>query len=190
LSQLHPINVFKYSGRVSKLEEKLDDLVMLIKGTPQGITAFEKGGNSSMAASPASSGIVSSHPQLSKRLNSMRDATPGHDIGSRGLGPYPPQPGYQPEKDPDFVQGNILLDNFRAMMCYFPFVIIPGNIDAQSLWRLKPNLYKAIMVVTSRDENFQHAQAKEILDNLFIGVVQRGEQSIDMLLGALVIAAW
>jgi hypothetical protein len=84
-----------------------------------------------------------------------------------------------------------LLNNFRGMSAYFPFVHLPEHLTAESIVKDRPFLLLA--AVTNGASKYQHLQAaliekfKTVLSqNLIIA----GEKDLDLLQGLLVHLAW
>ena len=77
------------------------------------------------------------------------------------------------------------------MTPHFPFVVIPPGTTAGQLHQQKPFLYSAIMMsVAFRSVSKQMAMAKDIMTDLSVRLLQRGEKSMDLLQGLLVYSAW
>jgi hypothetical protein len=89
-----------------------------------------------------------------------------------------------------FERANILLDRFRTMTGYFPFVVIPPAADAKTLSKERPFLYRAIVAVAEQNPNDQRDQARDIMQYLALHMFQLGEKNLDMLLRVLVLIAW
>jgi hypothetical protein len=76
------------------------------------------------------------------------------------------------------------------MTVYFPFVVVPGTVDAKTLLKERPFLYRTIMAAAERNADVQKDQVTEIMQYLTLHTAQRGEKSLDLLLGLLVNIAW
>jgi hypothetical protein len=73
----------------------------------------------------------------------------------------------------------------------FPFVVIPPSTTAAQLHQQIPFLCTAIMMsVTFQNVPKQMAMAKDIMTDLSVRLLQRGEKSMDLLQGLLVYSAW
>ena len=89
-----------------------------------------------------------------------------------------------------FEKANLLLNRFRAMTDFFPFVIVPPTIDAKTLMGERPFLYKSIMAAAEQNPYEQRDQAKDIVQYLALHMFQFGEKNLDILLGVMVLIAW
>lgn len=84
------------------------------------------------------------------------------------------------------------LQEFRVNMANnFPFVVVPPGTDAAELRATRPNLYDAIMMITT----YRDASRQSKLRNRFIQIVMKqlfmeGKKSLDLLQGLLVFIAW
>lgn len=84
-----------------------------------------------------------------------------------------------------------VLEIFRTQMSpLFPFLIIPSSVTAEDMRREKPFLFLNISMVvcqsSSRQQELSTAVQKYVADH----IIMRGEQSLDLLQGLLVNAAW
>ncbi|EAA58577.1 hypothetical protein AN6759.2 [Aspergillus nidulans FGSC A4] len=84
-----------------------------------------------------------------------------------------------------------LLDGFRSLARYFPFVIIPADWTVTYMAEDRPFLLlSAVACVASRFSNLQQALAEELKGTLSHRVVIAGEKGLDLLQGLLVHLAW
>lgn len=84
-----------------------------------------------------------------------------------------------------------LLDGFRSLARYFPFVIIPADWTATYMAEVRPFLLlSAVACASSRFINLQQALAEELKGTLSHRVVIAGEKGLDLLQGLLVHLAW
>ena len=73
---------------------------------------------------------------------------------------------------------------------HFPFVIVPDG-SVENLYRLRPVLVMGIIVAASfRSLSQQRVLAGNLLEYLSLHVLLRGEKSLDLLQGLLILAAW
>jgi hypothetical protein len=121
----------------------------------------------------------------------MRYGTPVQ-LSEQGHVSVPPfaRTVFQDINEQKFDRANILLDRFRTMTVYFPFVIIPQTVDARTLLKERPFLYRTIMAAAEQNPNDQRDQVKDIMQYLALHILQLGEKNLDMLLGILVHIAW
>jgi len=113
-------------------------------------------------------------------------------VSEQGRVPVPPfaRTVIQEIDEQKFERANILLDRFRTMTVYFPFVVIPDTVDARTLFGERPFLYKTIMAAAEQNPNDQRDQVRDIIQYLALHLLQLGEKNLDMLLGVLVHTAW
>ena len=84
-----------------------------------------------------------------------------------------------------------LLDLFRNMNKYFPFVVIEPRSTVQSMAQDRPFLLLAILATaSSANKRLQTILDKEFRASLGQNVVLHGEKSLDILQGLLVYIAW
>lgn len=84
-----------------------------------------------------------------------------------------------------------LLDRFRKMSSYFPFVLLPDGSTVSSMAEDRPFLLLA--AVTSASSKYPHLQnslAEEFKETLSSRVIMAGERDLDLLQGLLVHLAW
>lgn len=199
------VNLLNFlSGRVAKLEEKLDSLVMLLNN-PSGRTPVAEPveqlsvlptSQSSISSPPITNAVPTLTLEPSRALDDLepvntRGESPVQlaEQGSDSIPPYA-RTFFQAINEQKLERANILLDRFRVMMAYFPFVVLPPTIDARTLSRERPFLYRAIMAAAEQDPIHQRDQAKDVVQYLALHMLQLGEKNLDMLLGVLVHLAW
>jgi hypothetical protein len=117
----------------------------------------------------------------------MRGRTPVHTTEQGSIPTFAPTVLQDEE---NFQEADVLLNRFRTMTVYFPFVIIPPTVDARILSREKPFLFKAIMAAAEQNPTKQRDQVKEIMKYLALHIFELGEKNLDLLLGVLVHTAW
>jgi hypothetical protein len=84
-----------------------------------------------------------------------------------------------------------LLNGFRKMQLYYPFVVISDEWTATSMIVDRPFLLLAAVINTaSKYPQLQKALSREFKDILANRVVVAGEKSMDLLQGLLVHLAW
>jgi hypothetical protein len=95
----------------------------------------------------------------------MRDGTPVQ-LSEQGRVSVPPfalaRTVFQEINEQKFERANSLLNRFRTMTVYFPFVIIPPTVDARTLLNERPFLYRTIMAAAEQNPNDQRDQVKDI----------------------------
>ncbi|CAG8321418.1 unnamed protein product [Penicillium salamii] len=84
-----------------------------------------------------------------------------------------------------------VLEVFRKqMLLLFPFLMIPSEVTAEELRREKPFLFMNICMVVCQSSVRQREIVKSVQRYVAEHIVMRGEQSLDLLQGLLVNAAW
>ncbi|KAL4749092.1 hypothetical protein BDW72DRAFT_205032 [Aspergillus terricola var. indicus] len=84
-----------------------------------------------------------------------------------------------------------LLDGFRSLVRYFPFVVIPAGWTVAYMAADRPFLLlSAVACASSRFSGLQQALAEELKETLSHRVVIAGERDLDLLQGLLVHLAW
>lgn len=85
-----------------------------------------------------------------------------------------------------------LFEQYRTSMSgHFPFAPIPSGISTYNMTRDRPFLYTCcVMSAAHRDPPLQARIAKDILKYISEHMILRGEKSLDLLQGLLVVTAW
>lgn len=85
-----------------------------------------------------------------------------------------------------------LLDIFRENLARStPFVLIPSEMNAQTLSTEKPFLYRAILTVASyHDSVHQIALGQQFIKDVTEYLILQGQKSLDLLQGLLVYISW
>lgn len=83
-----------------------------------------------------------------------------------------------------------LLDKFRGMASYFPFVQLSETWTAVSMAEGRPFLLLAAVAAASSEFHLQDALVRQFKESLSKRVVVAGEKDLDLLQGLLVHLAW
>jgi hypothetical protein len=84
-----------------------------------------------------------------------------------------------------------LLERFRGMASYFPFVRLPYSCTAASMAEDRPFLLlAAVAAASSKYCHLQDALIRQFKESLSQRVVMAGEKDLDLLQGLLVHLAW
>jgi hypothetical protein len=137
--------------------------------------------------------LASPKPRPVSDVNSleMRYGTPVQLSGQGRVSvPHVAQTVFQEINEQKFERANVILDRFKTMAAYFPFVVIPPTVDARILLRERPFLFRTIMAAAEQNPNDQKDQARDVMQYLALHLFQLGEKNLDMLLGVLVHIAW
>ncbi|UNI23349.1 hypothetical protein JDV02_009175 [Purpureocillium takamizusanense] len=196
------------SSRTAQIEERLNGLVNLLQASG------EFNGPRSVQASPHSHSQkletqTPSPAQHTPSGSSTTNAPPSshpqqHDYGGGG-GDWSIPPSYNEHAVPACIcrpesgdappppdSDDVLLDMYRRdMQPVFPFVIIPPDCDAGTLYRSRPFLMSAIRMVASfRSLRSMRAQMYHLMTHLADHMLIRSARSLDLLQGIIVMLGW
>jgi hypothetical protein len=194
--------------QVSEMEAKIDGLVTLLKSTQQPSLNNQPVGflpdpslNRISHAPPTPSPIGGPYPSLhSTRLGDGEKQSPLvpaliqdglssiRVANSRMHRTSESSPPFGIKSNPE--EAEVLLNRFRQMTPYFPFIVLPASITARNLLRERPFLYHCIMAVSCQSPQRQIAFGEEMMQYLGEQMLVKGEKSIDLLLGILTYAGW
>ncbi|KAL8383469.1 hypothetical protein RB595_010595 [Gaeumannomyces hyphopodioides] len=193
-------------SRTAQLEEKLDDLVSLLKTQRQakeGAGSASVGGEVPSALPQARASAARGRlPRFSDQIAPIIPSPPSsHDAEPRTLLSVQPDkatPSPQltpssasPPGSADLVEAERSLDAFRTRFIrFFPFMHIPVSMTAQNLSRSRPLTMLAIRCVTSRSFAKQQELSDELRGLISNRAVVQYESSIDILLAILAFAGW
>ncbi|KAI5459808.1 hypothetical protein BGZ63DRAFT_258472 [Mariannaea sp. PMI_226] len=187
------------ASRTAQLEEKLDDLVSILRASqnanPQSIPAGESpaftGSQAltsrldSLAAAATSStspGMPSSIPQA------FDPASTAHGTPTSSTPPDINETYQLPEPTP--AEAEIYLKKFRDWLPNFPFMVLPHDVTAESLRKERPFLWLCIMNITTMSCP-QNAILKErVRQEIAQRVIVNNERNMDVLLGLICYLAW
>lgn len=180
-------------SRTAHLEEKLDDLVSLIRSQ----TAVKGPNESPPVPTPGSLGQSGSDatalPSLSSDSspNTVNTSAPNcRAWGGKTNPTYSTSDveldHYVPEKE-----AQERLDLFRRDYPQFgPVVYIPSNVTAKELHQTRPLLWISIMACTTRSTKEAHVIGDKVRHIVSERVVRQYERSLDLLQGLLVFLCW
>jgi hypothetical protein len=178
------------SSRVAQLEEKLDDLVSLLKSSHdvevQDQTADETVDTSPLRNPSTGTSAKTCSPEAAMNgntVNRKRCTLPFRDDDE--------STSSQPTSKPTG-QEDVYLQVYRSHMSrYFPFVMILDSISAEELAQSKPFLLEVIQVAASyKEQGRQALRGKEVLEDLIRRLLFDSEKSMDLLQGLLVYICW
>lgn len=200
--------------RVQKLEEKLDDLVSLLKSGQENATSSLVSPPETIAAPVSNASTEYPLPDTNKGVVDGSDFCQaeswdrrlhnGGTVHDRFAIPHdmhlPKTPANKVDTLPAYDFGKIdvgtedpdtLLSIFRnEMHPNFPFTAIPDSVSASELRENWPTLFTAVMAVTTRHSGRQARLGKQIIQQLADRVVVRGERNLDLLHGVLTYTGW
>lgn len=180
-------------SRTAHLEEKLDDLVSLIRSQ----TAVKGPNESPPVPTPASLGQSASDgtalPSLSSDSSPNTVNTSVPNCRAWGGKANPSSSAADSELD-YYVPENEAqerLDLFRRDYPQFgPVVYIPPSVTAKELHQNRPLLWISIMACTTRSTKESHVIGDKVRHIVSERVVRQYERSLDLLQGLLVFLCW
>lgn len=190
------------SSRTAQLEEKLDDLVSILRATQH------PGQQSALPLpDPPHLPAVSSTSSYPTRLHSLATAAvttpPFLPAGVFGLVTSGAQDSQslagqhrhgscdisrQPEPTPTEAEGYLI--KFRAWLKNFPFMVLPPDLTAEKLRAERPFLWLCIMNITSMSVPQQHIMRERVRQEAAQKIVISLERSMDVLLGLTCYLGW
>jgi hypothetical protein len=84
----------------------------------------------------------------------------------------------------------MLVDTYRTMSDYFPFVTLPKEYSCRDLLQQRPMLMFAVLTVASYDSVLLQLTLSREFRKVVTVKVMNGEKSLDLLQGLLVFIAW
>lgn len=89
-----------------------------------------------------------------------------------------------------FLHMQILVDTYRTMADYFPFVTLPKDCSCRDLLQQRPMLMFAVLTVASYDSVLLQLTLSREFRKVVTVKIMNGEKSLDLLQGLLVFIAW
>lgn len=180
-------------SRTAHLEEKLDDLVSLIRSQ----TAVKGPNESPPVPTPGSLGQSGSDATALPSLSS--DSSPNTVNTSA-----PPCRAWGGKTNPTNSTANVEIDHYvpeneaqerldlfrRDYPQFGPVVYIPSNVTAKELHQTRPLLWISIMACTTRSTKEAHVIGDKVRHIVSERVVRQYERSLDLLQGLLVFLCW
>jgi hypothetical protein len=192
------------SSRTAQLEEKLDDLVSILRASQSQPVAQQAANNDDppqpdrMNSTPTPS---TDSRQFPSRLDSLATAATSSTTASSAY--RLPTIQYNAEisksidrpqdlywQEPSPVEANARLDKFRTWLPYFGYMHLPAETKAEDLRREKPVLYSVIMDITSMSVPEQYAMSESIRRDLLQRIYIDTERSMDILLAIITFLTW
>lgn len=176
----------------SRLEEKLDDLVTILRS--QAVERQTPDQTKRYTPQSTRYGDSTSPTPAQQNPDVMIDTTASV---IHLLRPASPKASYSPILEdvsvhdvPDRVAEEQLDIFRRAFVPLFPFVHIPATMSAYELRRQKPFLWLVAMSLTTRLTSQQFAMEETIWDIISHRIVSHHLMDLDLLLGVICFAAW
>ncbi|KAH8806171.1 hypothetical protein F5884DRAFT_470427 [Xylogone sp. PMI_703] len=193
------------TGRVQKLEEKLEGLIKelgQLHNQNSSTLQTSSSSSSAQATSPEKLPSTTSQDVLSSSV-SVPSATPNIKLptGGSSWSDAAPTPSLLHDDDStDIIDRGILtLDYARTLLdtfnysyaAFFPFIVLPASTTVESLRREKPFLFLVIMAAAAFSNTpLQHFLGKEIQKQVAIKMIVCNERSLDMLQGLVIYLAY
>lgn len=173
------------TGRIAELEGRLNDLVSRLPPPLNGEDT-----STSPVFTPESTNTLSSGLSTFPNQQTLGAEEVGDTLQDDGAGfestPSVPGPSRSTTDSDD------LLNVFRRKLArQVPFISVPAQMSALTLYRERPFLYQAIIAVASyHDSVHQIELGHQFLKHLTEHLVLQGFKSLDMLQGLLVYITW
>lgn len=180
------------SSRTAQLEEKLDDLVSILR-------ASQHPGSQSGTSPPESSDPAQRYPAITSRLDSLATAATATSNPGSSYSNCTFESPINPNLDindgnvlpePTDAEAEVYLDKFRGWMKNFPFAVISPGLSASDLRRGRPFLWLCIMNTASMSMPQMIMLKDRIRAEVAQKLVIEQEPSMDLLLGLIVHIAW
>ncbi|KAM6519451.1 hypothetical protein FALCPG4_013083 [Fusarium falciforme] len=198
------------SSRTAQLEEKLDDLVSILRATQSANGAHPQTPPTTTPGStathpPPNSYCPSSVLHTPSRLDSLATAATSssdnfssmpHAFGTTSSIETPMESAALPSDDsyllpePTPAEAEVYLDKFRSWLPRFPFMVLPKDQTAENLRKEKPFLWLCIMNITTTSHPQQVKMKERIRQEAAQRVIVDHERSMDVLLGLVCYIAW
>ncbi|KAM5372836.1 hypothetical protein ACJZ2D_007293 [Fusarium nematophilum] len=190
------------SSRTAQLEEKLDDLVSILRATQSG-NAHSQPSSSTSQTTPSYSASTAGH--ITSRLDSLATAATStsenhcampHAFCASSSADTPMDSSTSNGNDtlllaePTPAEAEEYLNKFRDWLRNFPFMILPYDVTAEALRKERPFLWLCIMNITSMSVPQQLKLKDRIREEVATRVVVNHERSMDVLLGLITYLAW
>lgn len=154
-------------SKVDRLEGKVDEAAMLVRGSSSGCAGDSTGGGGDVEQPDYPLPDVSSLPPqiVPSTTHLASEITP--------------------------LEAQFYLDRFRTgFVPYLPFVIITASTTAEQLRLSSPILWLCIMTVASNNTTTQTRLSMKVREMLGREIFVKGTRNLDILQGILVYAAW
>ncbi|KAF4979890.1 hypothetical protein FZEAL_4001 [Fusarium zealandicum] len=191
------------SSRTAQLEEKLDDLVSILRAT-QSANAPLPETPTTMQVNHSYDPSTAGHP--TSRLDSLATAATSsseshscpmpHAFGTSSSINTPMDSSTSSNKDtidfaePTPAEAERYLKKFREWLKYFPLMVLPYDMTAETLRKERPFLWLCIMNITSMSGPQQLKLKDRVREEVATRVIMNNERSMDVLLGLLCYLSW
>ena len=182
------------SSRTAQLEEKLDDLVSILRSSQGGSIPHPRAAAHYPASTSSCEVPDNSNPQIS-RLDSLATAATASGPHAGYCSPstshhHPNYNANDAQSEPTPAEAEVYLQKFKAWLKNFPFMYISPDVTAHDLRRERPFLWLAIMTITTMSVPQMSVLKHRIRQEIAEIVVVRHEPSIDILQGVIAFLGW
>lgn len=201
-----PRTMVQTPTRVSEMEKKLDKLSAVITAT--------NGPNSAPQPTlPPVTALPSQISEVTQSTPTPASIAPVPTLPSVTKAPILSNPSSTPEATHSFwefmndtisglgrldpvirsismIHIQLLLENYRTMADFFPFVNLPKDCSCRDLLQQRPMLVFSVLTVASHDSRLSQLTLSREFRKVAMVMVMNGEKSLDLLQGLLVFIAW
>ncbi|KPM46071.1 hypothetical protein AK830_g500 [Neonectria ditissima] len=195
------------ASRTAQLEEKLDDLVSILRAS-QGTNQHQQQQQQQSPPTGPTPLFASPSTALPSRLDSLAAAATSSTTQSSSSSiPHPYVPGNSVESasmssaspdinetfrlpEPTPAEAEVYFRKFKEWLKNFPFMVFPHDTTAASLHESHPFLWLCIMNITSMSTLQQMLMKERIRREIATRIVVDHERTMDILLGLITYLAW
>ncbi|ENH70615.1 hypothetical protein FOC1_g10012547 [Fusarium oxysporum f. sp. cubense race 1] len=195
------------SSRTAQLEEKLEDLVTILRASQPSNGHLQSAGPGD--SSPLMNSSNMGH--LTSRLESLATAAASSSSSESYPRPYTVPPNYDSRStanthpntspssigedpstsfDPTPEEAEMYLAKFQQWLKNFPCMILPHDITAAALRKEKPFLWLCIMNITSMCVEQQMKMKDHVRQEIATRIIINHERSMDCLQGLICYISW
>ncbi|KAF7564118.1 hypothetical protein G7046_g61 [Stylonectria norvegica] len=201
------------SSRTAQLEEKLDDLVSILRATqnPNQHALSAPTSTSTSASVPSYSPSPAFPSRLDSLANAATSSTPGAECAHNTVDALRCHPDFDTVSrhdgqggtykvpdinetwrlhEPTHAEAEVYLDKFRGWLEKFPFMVLPPETTAAILKKEKPFLWLCIMNITSMSVTQQQILKERVRQEVATRIVIGHERTMDILHGMLCFLTW
>ncbi|KAF2188678.1 hypothetical protein K469DRAFT_724572 [Zopfia rhizophila CBS 207.26] len=201
-----PRTVVQTPNRVAEMEKKLDKLSSIV-------TATSAPNSASQPSLPPVSSLPTQMADIAQRTPTPATIAPATPVAAIFKPLSQSNPGSTPESALSFwesindtltgpghldpvlrsisvIHMQLLLESYRTMVDYFPFVTLPKECLCRDLIQARPMLMFAVLTVASFDSALLQLTLSREFRKVVMVKVMSGDKSLDLLQGLLVFIAW
>ncbi|KAF1968204.1 hypothetical protein BU23DRAFT_572572 [Bimuria novae-zelandiae CBS 107.79] len=201
--------VIQPTTKVAEMEKRIDKLHAIVKAT----TVPSAPSSTTQPTLPPVATVPTQPTEISRRTTTPAPIVPSAPPLPAVKTPILPNPGSTPESalsfwesineaisglgrmDPvirsiSIIHMQSLLESYRAMTTFFPFVLLPRECFCKDLIQQRPILLFAVLTAASHDSPQLQASLSREFRKVVMVKIMNGEKSLDLLQGLLVFIAW